>query len=175
MDAEGTGVLEKVSPQEYERMRRELAKVKTRDILKKGARLIRSRPQVKYGFIDKYQTIWPTRTMCRLLGVSSSGFYDWLVRPVSVHEHENAQLLEAIKHSHESRLVTSVVAHQGSSIRRSTLLRRTCLTGSLKRQVQTRNGLLTLLTYGLGKAGCLSPSSSTCTRGVWRAGRCNRR
>ena len=35
--AEGTGVLEKVSPQEYERMRRELAKVKTeRDILKKA-------------------------------------------------------------------------------------------------------------------------------------------
>ena len=37
VDAEGTGVLEKVSPQEYERMRRELAKVKTeRDILKKA-------------------------------------------------------------------------------------------------------------------------------------------
>jgi transposase len=35
--AEGTGVLEKVSPQEYERMRRELAKVKTeRDKLKKA-------------------------------------------------------------------------------------------------------------------------------------------
>ena len=37
VDAEGTDVLEKVSPQEYERMRRELAKVKTeRDILKKA-------------------------------------------------------------------------------------------------------------------------------------------
>ncbi len=40
--------------------------------------------------------------MCRLLGVSSSGFYDWLGRPVSVHERENAQLLSAIKHSHEA-------------------------------------------------------------------------
>jgi hypothetical protein len=38
---------------------------------------------VKYGFIAKYRTIWPTRTMCRLLDVSSSGFYDWLGRPVS--------------------------------------------------------------------------------------------
>jgi len=37
VDAEGAGMLEKVSPQEYERMRRELAKVKTeRDILKKA-------------------------------------------------------------------------------------------------------------------------------------------
>jgi transposase len=102
VDAEGTSVPEKVSPQEYERMRRELAKVKTeRDILK-GARLLRSQPQVKYGFIAKYRAIWPTRTMCRLLGVSSSGFYDWLVRPARAHERENAQLLKAIKHSHEA-------------------------------------------------------------------------
>jgi hypothetical protein len=57
---------------------------------------------VKYGFIAKYRTIWPTRTMCRLLGVSSSGFYDWLGRPFSAHELENAQLLRTIKHSHET-------------------------------------------------------------------------
>lgn len=40
--------------------------------------------------------------MCRLLGVSTSGFYDWLDRPMSQHERENAQLLQAIKHSHEA-------------------------------------------------------------------------
>jgi putative transposase len=40
--------------------------------------------------------------MCRLFGVSSSGFYDWLGRPVRKHERENAQLLNAIKHSHEA-------------------------------------------------------------------------
>lgn len=57
---------------------------------------------MKYGFIAKYRTIWPTRTMCRLLGVSSSGFYDWLGRPVSAHERENAQFLNSIKHSHEA-------------------------------------------------------------------------
>lgn len=48
------------------------------------------------------QTIWPTRTMCRLLGVSGSGFYDWLGRPASAHERENAALLKAIKDSHEA-------------------------------------------------------------------------
>jgi putative transposase len=57
---------------------------------------------VNYGFIAKYRSIWPTRTMCRLLGVSSSGFYDWLDRPMSQHERDNAQLLQAIKHSHEA-------------------------------------------------------------------------
>ncbi len=40
--------------------------------------------------------------MCRPLGVSTSGFYDWLDRPVSQHQRENAQLLQAIKHSHEA-------------------------------------------------------------------------
>ena len=40
--------------------------------------------------------------MCRLLGVSTSDFYDWLDRPMSQHERENAQLLQAIKHSHEA-------------------------------------------------------------------------
>jgi len=40
--------------------------------------------------------------MCRLLGVSTSGFYDWLDRPMSQHERENAQLLQAIKHLHEA-------------------------------------------------------------------------
>ena len=40
--------------------------------------------------------------MCRLLGVSSSGFYNWLGRPGSAHERENARLLKAIKHSHEA-------------------------------------------------------------------------
>lgn len=57
---------------------------------------------MKYGFIAKYRTIRPTRTMCLLLGVSSSVFCDWLGRPASAHERENAQLLDAIKHSHET-------------------------------------------------------------------------
>lgn len=46
--------------------------------------------------------MWRTRTMCRLLGMSTSGFYDWLDQPVSQHERENAQLLHTVKHSHEA-------------------------------------------------------------------------
>lgn len=57
---------------------------------------------MKYGFIAKYRAIWPTRTMCRLLGVSTSGFYDWRDRPTSEHERENARLLQAIKQSHDA-------------------------------------------------------------------------
>jgi putative transposase len=37
-----------------------------------------------------------------MMAVHPSGFYDWLGRPSSAHERENAQLLKAIKHSHET-------------------------------------------------------------------------
>lgn len=40
--------------------------------------------------------------MCRVLGVSSSGFYDWFERPASQHERENSLLLQAIKCRHEA-------------------------------------------------------------------------
>ena len=46
--------------------------------------------------------MWPKRIMYRLLGMSTSCFYDWLNRPMSQHERKNAQLLKAIKHSHET-------------------------------------------------------------------------
>jgi putative transposase len=40
--------------------------------------------------------------MCRLLDVSTSGFYDWLDRPMSQHGCGNTQLLQAIKHSYNA-------------------------------------------------------------------------
>jgi putative transposase len=38
--------------------------------------------------------------MCRLLDVSTNGFYDWLDRPMRQRERENTQLLQGIKQSH---------------------------------------------------------------------------
>ena len=103
VDAEVSVGREKVSSLEYERMRLELAKVKTEhDNLKKALGYFAADLKRSMGFIAKYRTIWPTRTMCLLLNVSSSGFYDWLDRLVSAHERENAQLLKAIEHSHET-------------------------------------------------------------------------
>lgn len=40
--------------------------------------------------------------MCKVMGVSSSGFYDWFERPPSQRERHNAKLLQAIKDSHEA-------------------------------------------------------------------------
>ncbi|WP_422388884.1 IS3 family transposase [Keguizhuia sedimenti] len=97
-----TGNAASVSPAEFERMRRELAKVKMeRDILKK-ARALRCRPQVKYAFIARHRHVWPTRTMCRVIGVSTSGFYDWLKRPESLRAQANARLLSRIREAFTS-------------------------------------------------------------------------
>ena len=47
------------------------------------------------------QATYPVSTMCRLLGVSTSGFYSWLNRPVSERQRTDADLLLRIRRSHE--------------------------------------------------------------------------
>ena len=54
---------------------------------------------MKFGFVARYRLVWPTRVMCRLLGVSASGFYEWLKRPQSARSRENAELLTRIRES----------------------------------------------------------------------------
>jgi len=47
------------------------------------------------------QTLYPIRMMCRVLGVSPSGYYDWLDRPPSARAKADAILLERIKDHHK--------------------------------------------------------------------------
>jgi putative transposase len=54
---------------------------------------------VKFAFVARYRPVWPTRLMCRLLGVSRSGFYEWLVRAPSARSLANAGLLVRIRES----------------------------------------------------------------------------
>ena len=54
---------------------------------------------MKFAFVARYRPVWPTRVMCRLLGVSASGFYEWLGRPPSARSLANAQLLVRIRES----------------------------------------------------------------------------
>lgn len=46
------------------------------------------------------------RTMCRLYGVSPSGYYAWRQRPVSVRVHEDTCLLEKIQSVHRASRAT---------------------------------------------------------------------
>lgn len=54
---------------------------------------------MKYSFIAKHRSIWPTRAMCRVLRVSASGFYDWFNRPQSQRQQANSKLLGLIQAS----------------------------------------------------------------------------
>lgn len=54
---------------------------------------------MKFAFVARYRPVWPTRMMCRLLNVSTSGFYEWLGRPPSARSVANASLLVRIRES----------------------------------------------------------------------------
>lgn len=47
-----------------------------------------------------HQAEFPVRTMCRVLGVSSSGYYEWRERPPSARAVRDAEILERIAHHH---------------------------------------------------------------------------
>jgi len=50
--------------------------------------------------MSTYQATYPIATMCRLLEVSTSGYYAWLKRPKSRREQEDAKLVEQITTIH---------------------------------------------------------------------------
>jgi transposase InsO family protein len=53
-----------------------------------------------YGFIDKHRTVHAVERMCRVLGVTRSGYYGWKRRGQSRWVRRDEILLEKIKESH---------------------------------------------------------------------------
>jgi putative transposase len=53
-----------------------------------------------YRLIDAEKASYPISLLCRILGVSRSGYYDWKSRPPSDRDRENAALTEKIRESH---------------------------------------------------------------------------
>ena len=56
---------------------------------------------MKYQWIDRYKLRYPIDLMCRILGVSTSGYYGRINRPVSRRDLRRQKMTEAIKFSHE--------------------------------------------------------------------------
>ena len=59
------------------------------------------RPDVAFGFVMAHHADYPTTTMCRVLGVSTSGYYAWRKRPPSKRAQENEKLTELIHDVHD--------------------------------------------------------------------------
>lgn len=53
-----------------------------------------------YEFIKSHQSKFPVDAMCRLLGVTRSGYYEWLKKPISDRGLEDARLLRLIRASY---------------------------------------------------------------------------
>ena len=51
----------------------------------------------RYEFIKANQHEYGVKPMCRLLGVTRSGYYAWLKEPISNRAHEDARLLRLIR------------------------------------------------------------------------------
>ena len=91
--------------EELRRLRRENKQLKIeKDILKKSRRLVRAGDRFgsaqEFEFVRAHQAIYPVRTLCRVLGVSPSGYYAYVKRPPSRRAVEDAGLLERIEHFH---------------------------------------------------------------------------
>ena len=79
------------------RLKREVKRLRMeRDILKKAAawfaRESELDPQRGYAFMKAYRATFPLAAMCRVLGLSPSGYYDWLKRPPSARTRRDVEL-----------------------------------------------------------------------------------
>lgn len=56
---------------------------------------------MKFAFIEASEVAFPVRTICRVLGISSSGYYAWRRRPESARVKQDAQLAVEIAAEHK--------------------------------------------------------------------------
>ena len=52
---------------------------------------------MKFAFIEQHASTWPVNVMCRMLGVSRSGYYDWRDRAPSARTTANLALLGDVR------------------------------------------------------------------------------
>ena len=100
----GNGGLTSTEREELNRLRRENRQLRLeRDILSKARGLFRSgdeRDPLDSGFVSENQAVYPVATMCRLLGVSPSGYYAWTKRQPSHRAQADMMLLGRIQETH---------------------------------------------------------------------------
>ncbi len=73
------------------------------------------RVRLTYEFIKANRDTYSVQVMCRVLGVAASGYYKWLLHPISNRAQEDARLL---------RLIRGVVRGQSRHLRRPSRLPR---------------------------------------------------
>jgi len=97
-----------------------------------------------YQFIEQQKQNFPVVVMCRVLGVSESGFYAWCKRPACQHQREDAQIVQEIRQTfsmHQGRYgsprIQRELRDQGRCISRkrvARLMREAALSARRKRR-----------------------------------------
>jgi putative transposase len=64
-----------------------------------STKLSAGRVRATYDFIKANKHQFSVQTMCRVLGVAPSGYYAWLLQPISNRAQEDARLLRLIRAS----------------------------------------------------------------------------
>jgi putative transposase len=72
---------------------------RSRGLLRSGDRL---EPVKGYEFVEREKATYAVTTLCRVLGVSPSGFWAWRRREPSARAHANAQLTQHIVQIHQA-------------------------------------------------------------------------
>ncbi|WP_250162609.1 IS3 family transposase [Psychrobacter sp. WY6] len=85
--------------QEIKQLKRQLKVAEEeRENLKKGDGVLRQAQLVKYAFIKDNHQIFSITTMCRVLSVKPSSYYDWISRDISdqqIHRNQSELLVKA--------------------------------------------------------------------------------
>jgi hypothetical protein len=90
--------------------RREVAELRTeREILRRAAAYFRAGdyPVCRFRFVAEHQHVYGVKRLCRVLGVSGSGFYAWLGRPPLARSVSDAELAGMIVEIHDRSRRTS--------------------------------------------------------------------
>ncbi|MDX1251759.1 MAG: IS3 family transposase [Gammaproteobacteria bacterium] len=81
---------------------------------------------MKYASIKKHREIFPVSRQCAVLGVSRSGYYEWLGRPESARRREERRLGERAKEIHAdsrktygARRIQQVLIAEGETLSRA--------------------------------------------------------
>ena len=56
---------------------------------------------MKFAFVKEHRRTWPAGVICRVLGVTRSGFFAWLKREPSLRQRRREQLVRKIKAVHQ--------------------------------------------------------------------------
>lgn len=70
-------------------------------IVKKGDAHLQQTKELRFQFIGENRLVFPMVKMCKILEVSTSGFYKWMKAEVSLQAQTKARVMEQIAHEYE--------------------------------------------------------------------------